>query len=206
MMEIILLERVDNLGAMGEVVTVKPGYARNFLLPQQKALRATEANMARFEAEREFLEQRNVETRVAAEDEGKGIDGRSYVMIRKAGDTGQLFGSVSTRDIVKAVGEPVRRNMVKLEQPIKALGLHEVMIKLHPEVTVTITVNVARSDDEAGRQAIGEDVIAAQIEEDRAEAEAAAAEAAEIAAEMFDNDYAPGEVAEEATEDKAKTG
>ena len=113
-MEIILLERVDNLGAMGDVVTVKPGFARNFLLPQQKALRATKANLARFEAEREYLEARNAETRDRAADDGKALDGNSYVMIRKAGDTGQLYGSVSTRDIVEVVGDTVKRNMIKL--------------------------------------------------------------------------------------------
>ncbi len=195
-MEIILLERVDNLGAMGDVVTVKPGFARNFLLPQQKALRATKANLARFEAEREFLEARNAETRDRAADDGKALDGNSYVMIRKAGDTGQLYGSVSTRDIVEVVGDAVKRNMIKLEQPIKALGLHDVKIKLHPEVEVTVSINVARSEDEAERQARGEDVIASQLEADKADAEVLAAEAAEIAAEMFDDNYAPEDLVE----------
>ena len=202
-MEIILLERVDNLGAMGDVVTVKPGFARNFLLPQQKALRATKANLARFEAEREFLEARNAETRDRAADDGKALDGNNYVMIRKAGDTGQLYGSVSTRDIVEVVGDAVKRNMIKLEQPIKALGLHEVKIKLHPEVEVTVTVNVARSEEEAERQARGEDVIASQLEADRADAEVLAAEAAEIAAEMFDDNYVPDDLVENDDADEA---
>ena len=202
-MEIILLERVDNLGAMGDVVKVKPGFARNFLLPQQKALRATKANLARFEAEREFLEARNAEARDRAADDGKALDGKSYVMIRKAGDTGQLYGSVSTRDIIEVVGDTVKRNMIKLEQPIKALGLHEVKIKLHPEVTVSVTVNVARSEDEAERQARGEDVIATQLEADRADAEAVAAEAAEIAAEMFDDNYVPDELLEKDSSEDA---
>ncbi len=187
-MEIILLERVDSLGAMGDVVKVKPGYARNFLLPQAKALRATKANMARFEAEREYLEARNAETRERAAEDGATIDGQSYTIIRNAGETGQLYGSVSARDITESVGEGVKRNMVVLEHPIKALGLHDVKIKLHPEVTVSVTINVARSEDEAVRQAKGEDVIAAQMDADRADAEEAAQERAEIAAEMFDDD------------------
>ncbi len=190
-MEVILLERVEKLGGMGEVVSVKPGYARNFLLPQEKALRATKANLARFEAEREFLEARNAEARNKAADEGQSIDGNNYVIIRKAGETGQLYGSVSTRDIVEAMSGAVKRNMIKMETPIKALGLHEIEIKLHPEVSATVTVNVARSEDEAERQARGEDVIASQLEETKADAEAAAAERAEIAAEMFDDDFVP---------------
>ncbi len=193
-MEIILLERVDNLGAMGDVVKVKPGFARNFLLPQQKALRATKANLVRFEAEKEYLEQRNAETRDAAADEGKAIDGKSYIIIRKAGETGQLYGSVNSRDVVEVVGGPVKRNMVKLEQPIKALGLHEVIIKLHPEVSTTVTINVARSEDEAERQAKGEDVIATAMAAQQADARDAAEERAEIAAEMFDENFVPDEV------------
>jgi len=190
-MEIILLERIEKLGVMGDVVKVKPGFARNFLLPQAKALRATKANLARFEAEREFLEKRNEETRAAAATSGEGLDGNSYVIIRKAGETGQLYGSVSARDVVEAVGNDVKRNMVVLEQPIKALGLHNVTIKLHPEVSITVVVNVARSEEEAERQAKGEDVIASQMEQDRADAEDAAAERAEIAAEMFDEGREP---------------
>ena len=198
-MEIILLERVEKLGGMGDVVNVKPGFARNFLLPQQKALRATKANRARFEAEREYLEKRNEETRAAAATSGEGLDGSSYVIIRKAGETGQLYGSVSARDVVEAMdGGDVKRNMVNLEQPIKALGLHNVTIKLHPEVSITVIVNVARSEEEAERQAKGEDVIAAQMEQDKADAEEAAEERAEIAAEMFDDGHTPDQASTEA--------
>jgi len=195
-MDVILLERVEKLGAMGDVVTVKSGFARNFLLPQQKALRATKANMARFEAEREFLEARNAEARDQAAEDGKSIDGNAYVVIRKAGETGQLYGSVSSRDIAEAMAGAVKRNMINLENPIKALGIHEVMIKLHPEVTATVTVNVARSEDEAERQAKGEDVIASQMEADKADAEESAAERAAIAAEMFDENHAPENLGE----------
>lgn len=201
-MEIILLERVEKLGAMGDVVNVKPGFARNFLLPQAKALRATKANLARFEAEREFLEKRNAETREAAATSGEDLDGNSYVIIRKAGETGQLYGSVSARDIVETIAGEVKRNMVAMEQPIKALGLHNVIIKLHPEVSITVTVNVARSEDEAVRQAKGEDVIASQLEQDKMDAEEAATERAEIASEMFDEGYTPDQEIPE-TEDAA---
>lgn len=193
-MEIILLERVDKLGAMGDVVNVKPGFARNFLLPQQKALRATKANLARFEAEREYLEARNAETRDRAAEDGEAIDGNSYTIIRKAGDTGQLYGSVSSRDIVEVVGDPVRRNMIVLETPIKALGVHDIKVKLHPEVTISLSINVARSEEEAERQARGEDVIAMQMQSERADAEEAAAERAEIAAEMFEDNNIPDEI------------
>jgi large subunit ribosomal protein L9 len=185
-MQVILLERVDNLGAMGEEVTVKPGYARNFLLPQEKALRATEANRKRFEAQRDALEKRNAERRDAAAKSAEGIDGETFIMIRQAGETGQLYGSVNTRDIAEAVSTDavkVGRSMVVLNDPIKTLGLHEIEIKLHAEVTITVTINVARSEEEAERQAAGEDVIAAQAEEDRAIAEAQAAELFEAGAE-----------------------
>jgi len=188
-MQVILLERIEKLGAMGDVVTVKPGFGRNFLLPQDKALRATKANLARFEAEREYLEQRNAENRDKAADDGKALDGASVIIIRKAGDTGQLYGSVSARDVVEALeGKGVKRNMVVLEQPIKALGLHEVKIKLHPEVAVSVTVNVARSEDEAARQAKGEDVIATQMAEERADELEANAERAANAVSMFEGD------------------
>ena len=203
-MDVILLERVEKLGAMGEVVTVKSGYARNFLLPQQKALRATKANLARFEAEREFLEARNAEARDRAAEDGKSIDGNSYIVIRKAGETGQLYGSVSSRDIVDAMEGAVKRNQIKLETPIKALGLHEVEIRLHAEVSATVTINVARSTDEAERQAKGEDVIATQLAEDKADAEVMAAERAAIAAEMFDEDFVPENLDGEADETEAE--
>ncbi len=187
-MEIILLERVEKLGGMGDVVNVKPGYARNFLLPQQKALRATKANLVRFEAEREFLEARNAEARENAASSGASLDGSTYIVIRKAGETGILYGSVNSRDVAELVGNDVKRNMIVLEQPIKTLGLHDVKVKLHPEVAISVTVNVARSEEEAERQASGEDVIATQIAADRADANDAAAERAEIAAEMFEGD------------------
>ncbi len=203
-MEVILLERVEKLGAMGDVVSVKPGFARNFLLPQQKALRATKANMARFEAEREFLEARNAEARENAANDGKSIDGNSYIIIRKAGETGQLYGSVASRDIVEIMGGNIKRNMVKLENPIKALGMHEVEIKLHAEVSAKVTINVARSKDEAERQARGEDVIAMQLAENKADTEAGAAERAAIAAEMFDDNFVPENLGdEEEAEDAA---
>jgi len=191
-MQVVLLERVDNLGAMGDVVNVKPGFARNFLLPQAKALRATKGNLARFEAEREFLEKRNAETAAKAATDGESLAGNTYVMIRKAGDTGHLYGSVSSRDIVEVVASGVRRNMVVLESPIKTLGLHDVKVKLHPEVSIDIIVNVARSEDEAERQAKGEDVIATQMDEEKADEKEAAAERAELAHSMFEGD-APGE-------------
>jgi len=193
-MDVVLLERVENLGQMGDVVSVKPGYARNFLLPQEKALRATKANMARFEAEREYLERRNAETRARAESDAEDMNGKTFIIIRKAGDTGQLYGSVSARDIVSEMDNPdVKGSMIKLEKPIKELGLHDVLIKLHPEVSATVTVNVARSEDEAERQAKGEDVIATQQDEERADAMEAAEERAEIAREMFEEGAAPVE-------------
>ncbi|WP_420432863.1 50S ribosomal protein L9 [Hyphobacterium sp.] len=185
-MQVILLERVDNLGAMGEEVTVKPGYARNFLLPQEKALRATEANRKRFEAQRDALEKRNAERRDAAAKSAEGVDGETFIIIRQAGETGHLYGSVNTRDIAEAVSTDtlkIGRSMVVLNDPIKTLGLHEIEIKLHAEVTITVTINVARSEEEAERQAAGEDVIASQHDEDRAIAEAQAAELFEAGAE-----------------------
>ena len=188
-MELILLERIEKLGAMGDVVNVKPGFARNYLLPQEKALRATKANLARFEAEREYLEQRNEENREKAANDGKAIDGSDVIIIRKAGDTGQLYGSVSARDIAEDLADKgVKRNMIVLEQPIKALGLHTVKVRLHPEVSVEIVVNVARTTDEAERQAKGEDVIATQIAEEQADIKEANQERAENAVSMFEGD------------------
>ena len=187
-MQVILLERVDNLGAMGDVVEVKPGFARNFLLPRERALRATKANMVRFEAEREFLEKRNAEAAQKARDEGGHMDGASYIMIRKAGETGMLYGSVSARDIAEVVGSGVTRGMVKLMTPIKALGVTTVAIRLHADVEVNVDINVARTEDEAERQAKGEDVIATQMDDDRAQAEDAIAERGEINAEMFEEE------------------
>lgn len=183
-MDVILLERIEKLGAMGDVVTVKPGFARNFLLPQEKALRATKANKARFEAEREFLEKRNAENAAKAAQDGKDVDGNSYIIIRNAGETGQLYGSVSARDIQEVIGEPVKRNMIVLQQPIKALGLHDVTVKMHADVSVSVSINVARSEDEAVRQAAGEDVIATAAEEAKADDREAAKERAANAVDM----------------------
>ncbi|ABI65503.1 MAG: large subunit ribosomal protein L9 [Maricaulis maris] len=185
-MKLVLLERVENLGVIGDVVSVRPGFARNFLLPQGKALRATEANMARFEVERELLEKRNAERAAEAAESGKTIDGESFVMIRQAGESGQLYGSVTSRDIAEIVSESgtkVVRSQIALNAPIKTLGLHELKIKLHADVSVTVTINIARSQDEAERQAAGEDVIAAQADEDRAIADAQAAELFEASEE-----------------------
>ena len=177
-MKVILLERVDRLGTLGEVVNVKDGFARNFLLPRSKALRATSANLKVFEDQRHDIEARNAKAREAAAASGEGLDGTSYVLIRQAGESGQLYGSVSGRDvadIVNAEGGKVDRAMVVLDKPIKTLGMHPVKLKLHAEVTVTVNINIARSQDEADRQARGENVIAAQFEEDaRLDAEAAA--------------------------------
>lgn len=162
-MEVILLERIGRLGQMGDTVTVKDGYARNFLLPQGKALRATAANKERFETERVQLEAQNLERKTEADSVAEKMDGESFVVIRQAGDTGQLYGSVSTRDIavnIADAGYQIERRQVMLDRPIKILGLHPVRIALHPEVEVTVSVNVARSEDEAERQARGEDVTA----------------------------------------------
>lgn len=202
-MEIILLERIEKLGVMGDVVKVKPGFARNFLLPQEKALRATKANLARFEAEREYLEQRNAENREKAVDAGKAVDGTTVIVIRKAGDTGQLYGSVSARDIAEELQDKgIKRNMVVLEEPIKALGLHDVKVRLHPEVSISVTVNVARTTDEAERQAKGEDVIATQAAEEAADTREANQERAENAVSMFEGD-APEEFTAPDTEAEA---
>jgi len=205
-MEIILLERIEKLGDMGDVVNVKPGFARNYLLPHDKALRATKSNLARFEAEREYLEARNAENREKADASGKAVEGQSIVCIRKAGDTGQLYGSVSARDIAELLNnKEVKRNMVILEEPIKALGVHEVKIRLHPEVTVSIKVNVARTEDEAVRQEKGEDVIATQAAEEATDAKEANDERAANAVSMFEGDapeefIAPESLSEEKTE------
>jgi large subunit ribosomal protein L9 len=185
-MQVILLERVENLGAIGDVVTVRPGYARNFLLPAHKALRATEANKKRFEAQRADIIARNAALREKASEDGKALDGKAYVLIRQAGDSGQLYGSVSARDIAEIIiadGHEVSRNVVQMEKPIKALGVYAVKVRLHAEVVVGITLNVARSQDEADRQAKGENVIAANAAADRAEADARNAELAAVAAE-----------------------
>jgi|EP00003_Mantamonas_plastica_P003353 large subunit ribosomal protein L9 len=205
-MKLVLLERVENLGAMGDVVSVRPGFARNFLLPQEKALRATEANLARFEAEREVLEKRNAERAAEAATSGEKIDGESFVMIRQAGESGQLYGSVTSRDIADIVsgsGVSIARSQVALNAPIKTLGVHDIRIKLHADVAVTVSINVARSQEEAERQAAGEDVIAAQADEDRAIAEAQAAalfEASEEGQELAAQQAAEAEAETDETE------
>jgi large subunit ribosomal protein L9 len=155
-MEVVLLERIEKLGQMGDVVKVKPGFARNFLLPQKKALRATKENMARFERQRAELEARNLERRKEAEQVAAKMEGAAIVLVRQAGDTGQLYGSVSARDIMEGLeanGMKVERQQVVLDRPIKTLGIHKVRIALHPEVSVTVDVNVARSEAEAEAQA-----------------------------------------------------
>ena len=160
-MHVILLERVEKLGAMGETVRVKDGYARNYLLPRGKALRATEANMAKFEAQRADLEAKNAAAVEMAKTDAQKLDGSSYVLIRQAGESGQLYGSVSTRDIAAAASESgvaVNRNQVVLSDPIKTIGLYDVKIALHGEVSCTVQVNVARTKDEAEAQARGEDL------------------------------------------------
>ncbi|ORE96382.1 50S ribosomal protein L9 [Stappia sp. 22II-S9-Z10] len=168
-MQVILLERVPKLGEMGQEVRVKDGFARNFLLPQGKALRANRDNRAKFEAQKADLEERNAERRDSAEAVGKRVAGKTFVAIRQAGQTGQLYGSVSTRDIADVLaneGFSVERRQVDLGTPIKAIGLHEVTLVLHPEVIVPVTINVARSADEAERQAKGEDVLAERYDDD----------------------------------------
>ncbi len=158
-MEVILLERIAKLGQMGEKVRVKDGYARNFLLPSGKALRATEANKKRFESQRVELETRNLEMKREAEAVGEKLSGKSFILIRQAGETGHLYGSVSSRDIAEVVtagGFTTHRNQIVLKTPIKTIGLHEVPVHLHAEVEVPITINVARSPEEAERQAKGE--------------------------------------------------
>jgi large subunit ribosomal protein L9 len=169
-MKVVLLERVERLGSLGDVVNVKDGFARNFLLPNSKALRATETNLKVFEGQRKEIEARNEKARDAAEKSGSKLDGKAYIIIRQAGESGQLYGSVSGRDVSDAMvadGGQVERSAVILDKPIKTLGLHPVKLRLHPEVTITVTVNVARSNDEAERQARGENVITSQFEEDR---------------------------------------
>jgi large subunit ribosomal protein L9 len=168
-MEVILLERVEKLGAIGDVVTVKNGFARNYLLPRKKALRANEANRKLFEANRAKIESDNAERRSAAEGSAKGIDGKTVQLIRQASNTGQLYGSVSARDIVDALeadGAKVAKSQIVLDRPIKAIGLHEVRVALHPEVAVTVKVNVARSPEEADLQAQGVDVMSTMFERD----------------------------------------
>jgi large subunit ribosomal protein L9 len=192
-MKVILLERLEGWGALGDVVTVKDGFARNFLLPRAKALRANAANMKVFDAQRAEIETRNAKTKDAAGKAGEKLDGTSYILIRQAGESGQLYGSVAGRDVADIVnaegGSKVERAMVVLDKPIKTLGLHEVKVRLHAEVSVTITLNIARSADEAERQARGENVIDSQFEEDRQAAEEAAQDMLQGGAGSHEGDY-----------------
>ncbi|WP_380876780.1 50S ribosomal protein L9 [Sphingomonas sp. DBB INV C78] len=170
-MEVILLERVEKLGAIGDVVTVKNGYARNFLLPRKKALRANEANKKVFEANKERLITENAKRREGAEADAKGVDGKTVQLIRQASNVGHLYGSVAARDLAEALeadGVKIAKSQIVLDRPIKTIGLHEVKIALHPEVSITIKVNVARSPEEAELQEQGVDVMASMFERDAA--------------------------------------
>ena len=211
-MEVILLERVEKLGHIGDVVNVKNGFARNYLLPNKKALRANEANRKLFEANRAKIEADNAAKRGEAEAASKGVDGKTVQLIRQASNVGHLYGSVSARDIAEAlegVGAKVAKSQVVLDRPIKAIGMHEVKIALHPEVAVTVKVNVARSPEEADLQAQGIDVLQQMFEQD-----AAPAAAEELAADedQASEEAAPAEVeavaeeapAAEATEEPAE--
>jgi large subunit ribosomal protein L9 len=219
-MEVILLERVEKLGSIGDVVNVKNGFARNYLLPNKKALRANEANRKVFEANRSKIEADNAEKRSAAEKDAGSVDGKTVQLIRQASNTGQLYGSVSARDIVEALeadGAKVTKSQVVLARPIKSIGMHDVKIALHPEVSVNVHVNVARSPEEAELQAQGIDVIQAMFEEQAApiaaealaaepegeEAEAAEAPAEEASAEEPSSEEAPAEEPASEAEDEA---
>jgi len=196
-MEIILLERVEKLGAIGDVVTVKDGYARNYLLPNKKALRSNEANRKVFEANRARIEAENAERKTEAEKHAGTVDGKQIVLIRASSNSGQLYGSVSVRDIVEGLNEDgadVTKQMIVLERPIKTIGMFDVRVNLHPEVAVTIQVNVARSPDEADQQAQGVDVLAAMFEEE-------AAPTGFI--EAIDPNAEPGEIPSEPAEEAA---
>ena len=202
-MDIILLERIGNLGQIGDIVSVKDGYARNFLLPQKKALRANEANKKVFEANRDRLEKENAERRTEAEKAGEKVDGVEIVLIRAASNTGQLYGSVNVRDIAAALadkGHDIDKKQVIMGDPIKAIGMHEVRIDLHPEVSVNIKANVARSDDEAELQSQGVDVMAQMFEDEQREIE----EQAE--ANRIDSNLEPGEIPADMLEDGADEG
>lgn len=206
-MDIILLEKVEKLGGIGDVVTVKNGYARNFLLPNKKALRANEANKKVFEANRKQIEAENEEKRKEAETASGNVDGKQIILIRASSASGQLYGSVTVRDIVEALnsdGAGVEKSMVILEKPIKTLGVFDVRIRLHPEVNVTIQANVARSDDEADLQKDGIDVIAQMFEEEQAEL-AAAALAPESEDDGTEEDGAKETASEDGANDSAET-
>ena len=205
-MQVILLERVAKLGQMGDVVNVKDGYGRNFLLPQGKALRASEANVKSFEARKAQLEANNLETKKEAEAMAAKLDGQQFIVIRSASDGGSLYGSVTPRDaaeVAKADGFTIDRKQISLIAPVKELGLHDMRVRLHPEVEATITVNVARSTEEAQLQAAGKSIqeLAAEAE---AEAEFEIAELFdEIGAAGMDDDYAPRGDAPAASDDDA---
>ena len=191
-MKVILLERVEGRGALGDTVNVKDGFARNFLLPLGKALRATEANLKVFEGQRADIEARNEKAKEAASATGSKLDGTTYILIRQAGETGQLYGSVSGRDVADAIvaeGGKVDRSQIVLDKPIKMLGVHEVKIKLHAEVAITVTINIARSMDEAERQARGENVISSQYDQDKLFAEEQAKDMLEGGAGSHDVDF-----------------
>jgi large subunit ribosomal protein L9 len=179
MVELILLERVEKLGQMGQLVNVKPGYARNYLLPQKKGLRATKENLAYFESQRAQLEANNLQRKAEATEIGGKLEGLTVVIVRQAGESGQLYGSVSARDIAEAVTEAgftIEKRQVVLDRPIKNLGMHPVRVVLHPEVAITVTANVAQSVEEAEMQAKGIDPLRLREEEDEeAQREAAAA-------------------------------
>ncbi|MXO73920.1 50S ribosomal protein L9 [Altererythrobacter aerius] len=197
-MDIILLERVANLGAMGDVVTVKDGYARNFLLPQKKALRANEANRKVYESNRERLEKENADRRSDAEKAGGDLEGAEIVLIRSSSNAGQLYGSVNVRDVVsglEAAGHKVDKRQVVMGHPIKTLGVHDVTIALHPEVHVTVKANVARSDDEAELQRQGVDVIGSMAADERNETEGFT--------EEVDRSLEPGEIPADLLEERA---
>ena len=204
-MDVILLERIEKLGSIGDVVKVKNGYARNFLLPRGKALRANESNRKVFEANRERIEAQNAERRSEAETEAKKVDGAKIQLIRQASNTGQLYGSVSARDLAEALeaaGYKVAKNQIVLDRPIKAIGMQDVKIALHPEVSVTISVNVARSPEEAELQAAGKDVMAEMFEKDVAgftEERIEGAEPGEILPEPTEASEAPAEASEAET-------
>ncbi len=216
-MDIILLERIEKLGTIGDVVTVKDGYARNFLLPNKKALRANEANKKVFEANRERLEKENAEKRTEAEKAGKDVDGTEIVLIRASSNSGQLYGSVSVRDIFNGLadkGHNVDKKQIILGAPIKTIGMFDVTVRLHPEVEVIVKANVARSDDEAELQSQGVDVLAQMFEDEQKEIEEAAAENAgnrdpslepgEIPADMLDDGVEAPAAEEAAEEDKSE--
>jgi large subunit ribosomal protein L9 len=202
-MDIILLERIEKLGSIGDVVTVKDGYARNFLLPQKKALRANDANRKVFEANRDRLEADNAERRDEAQKQGEKIAGAEVVLIRAASNAGQLYGSVSVRDMVAGLadqGHEIDKRMVILGAPIKNIGMHDVTIALHPEVRVTVKANVARSDDEAKLQSEGVDVLAQMFEDEQREIEEQAD------ATRIDTNLEPGEIPAELMEERSEDG